>query len=78
MCKHVGELVGTAVDLYTADSASSTDVVGEADGEPLLGNGASEKGGNSEGAAREEDAGDDGSLHVDGGLVVVGLLIRCY
>jgi hypothetical protein len=53
--KHIGELVGAAVDLYTADS---------------VGSGASEEGGDSEGAAGKEDAGDDGSLHVDGGLVV--------
>jgi hypothetical protein len=68
--KHVGELVGAAVDHYTADSVGSADVVGEIDGEPVLGSGASEEGGDSEGAAGKEDAGDDGSLHVDGGLVV--------
>jgi hypothetical protein len=68
--KNVGELVGAAVDLYTADSAGSADIVGQADGEPVLGSGASEQSGNSESAAGKEDAADDGGLHVDGGLML--------
>jgi limonene-1,2-epoxide hydrolase len=68
--KHVGELVGAAVDLDTTDSVGSADVVGEIDGEPVLRSSASEEGGDSEGAAGKEDAGDDGSLHFDGGLIV--------
>jgi hypothetical protein len=68
--KHVGELVGAAVDLYTANSVGSADVVGEIYGEPVLRSGASEESGNSEGAAGKEDAGDDRSLHFDSGLVV--------